>query len=797
MHVEIFQYDLKAGKWSLDRLPGLDSEQTLVLGFGATEIQSRPEVFQVLRSYYPSSHVMGCSTAGEFLNEGLRDDTMSVAVARFTQTRLASTSVVVRRAEQSEDAGRELGRRLPRPGLSAILLLTEGLGLNHRALLDGMHVELGFGIPLVGTLASDGHRFERTWVWQGERIQSGLCAAVGFYGPSVIVQSGQTDEWKALTHSDHRITKVRENVVLEIDGRPALEVCRTQSRGLRALRPVGETGPDSAAFFLGVDEEKKAVVLSRPLKEGTAVQLLPGDPDGLLDGAASAANELRSAVTTITADGGGVLALATSSIGRRLMLGSQAAREPRAISASLPSVPLIGLYTYGDLSSDSRTGVRDSGLRVTLLSEESAPAHAAISSPELGSSSGVSQSPTPSQRSSVFTEATSSTLSGARPYERELGAATATVYHLENMRFIALQGTLNESFEGGKLASEILGRVVLDLAGVEHITSFGVRGWLDMMGACESQVSALYLANLSEAVVNQMLMVRNFAGKGQIVSFGAPYICTACSNSFEFLLDCEHSAEEIREASPPDVACSECGNRAVFDDDPSSYFEFVLADLDRQLPADVRNALAERRLEWMSHVEESIEKRVEGDRTVFRIDRKVDEKIRWQRVLSGVEGTVRLDFTRSKGSNPVGADRLLTALRLSSDSVTSILFDQVPLAIVEQMVGGEAIPTLRVRTIAVPARCANCGVVRQASIDPAGIREAKRQGLQPESECRRCSGSIPISLPPEVSAFFEGGASPSRPALPGAPALPSKLVIMIAGAVLATVAIVVLVMALL
>jgi hypothetical protein len=112
--------------------------------------------------------------------------------------------------------------------------------------------------------------------------------------------------------------------------------------------------------------------------------------------------------------------------------------------------------------------------------------------------------------------------------------------------------------------------------------------------------------------------------------------------------------------------------------------------------------------------------------------------------------------------------------------------------VVEQLIEGEAIPKIRVRTLAVPARCTNCGVIRQASIDPAGIREARRQGLQPESECRRCSGSIPIMLPDAIVAYFEGDSANSF-SLRGSSSLSARLMLGIAGAGLAIAIVVMLV----
>lgn len=795
MRVETFQYDIRSSSWSVNQLPALDSEQTLMLAFGATEIQSTPKVLQVVRSHYPRSHILGCSTAGEVLDGRLSDGTLSAAVMHFAHTNLVSSSVVVREESQSLEAGHTLARQLIRPApIRGVIVLAEGLRVDHPALLAGMQAELGEHVMIVGALAADSQRYERSWVWCGDRIQSGLVAAVALYGDEAVLVSAVNHQWGEDDHSERVVSKSSGNVIYSLGGMPALDVCRGPGgNGLLPLRVLGENGHSRFVSALGMDEASKAVIFNEPVPQGARVQVVRADARQLIEGAGAAAAQLESMASSMASTGAQVLALATSCAGRRVFLRDQAQHEIASVARRLPKdVPLVGLYSYGELSPEngSKTALHDSSLGLVLISETIdvtrpsqqsvplTPPFAAGSGESsaipsgMGSDTGQSQAHSHGGRahshsgqSYGFSDTgqsrgdsyTSASLVHTRPQAVDLGSATAQVYDLGSLRFIALKGTLNESFRGDELARQMGGRVVLDLGGVELITSFGVRGWLQMMQSADPRVTALYLANCSEAVVNQMLMVRNFGGKGQIVSFGAPYICTACSTTFEYVLDCENTAEEISQGAPPDVACPECGNRAVFDEDPEVYLDFVSRDLGKSLPFDVRDALAERRLETMTQVDDSIEKRVEGDRTLFRINRIVDERIRWRRVLSGVEGKVRLDFARAKGATAVGADRFLTALRRETESVTEILLDQLPLVVVEHLITSEPVPKVRVRTISVPARCANCGVVRQASIDPAGIREARRHGLQPESECRRCSGSIPITLPDEIVAYFEGG----------------------------------------
>ena len=82
---------------------------------------------------------------------------------------------------------------------------------------------------------------------------------------------------------------------------------------------------------------------------------------------------------------------------------------------------------------------------------------------------------------------------------------------------------------------------------------------------------------------------------------------------------------------------------------------------------------------------------------------------------------------------------------------------------IDQLVQGEEFSKLRVRSVAIAAACTNCGIVRNASVSPAQVRDAQRRGLQPETECRRCSASVPVNVPHAVSTYFLGDSAASTP----------------------------------
>ncbi|MGB1277071.1 MAG: FIST N-terminal domain-containing protein, partial [Nannocystaceae bacterium] len=125
MRVETFRHSLESG-WSQELPRNLDSNQTLVLVFGAPEYREHPAALRELHEAFPTSHLLGCSTAGEILGNKIFDRSLVVAVACFEATELASTSATISATSESLAAGEKIARDLNRPDLRGIHVLSEG-----------------------------------------------------------------------------------------------------------------------------------------------------------------------------------------------------------------------------------------------------------------------------------------------------------------------------------------------------------------------------------------------------------------------------------------------------------------------------------------------------------------------------------------------------------------------------------------------------------------------------------------------------------------------------------------------
>src|SRR5512138_2896087 len=117
------------GRWS-GEFPDLDSEQTLVLAFGAPGYGEQPDVLERLVAAYPRSAVIGCSTAGEIDQTRIRDESITVAIARFERSKVRRAQARLVSAGDSYRAGGEIAEQLQGPELRAVFVLSKGVDVN-------------------------------------------------------------------------------------------------------------------------------------------------------------------------------------------------------------------------------------------------------------------------------------------------------------------------------------------------------------------------------------------------------------------------------------------------------------------------------------------------------------------------------------------------------------------------------------------------------------------------------------------------------------------------------------------
>ncbi len=357
MQIVTLTYTRAAG-WSAPIPAALDSPHTLVLAFGASDLFDHHEPFRALADAFPASIVTGCSTSGTVLGAKVVDHLLAVAVVRFDRVALRAVLLPVTVTSASHDVGSSLGQQLQAPDLRGVLVLSDGVIVNGSDLAAGLNAVLPSSVVVTGGLAGDDDRFMRTWILHNGRPEVERVTALGFYGDHVQFQAGSKGGWDIFGR-ERTVTKSDGNILLELDGQPALDLYKKYlgdfASGLPAtgllfplaiLRDMDDQDP-IVRTLLGIDEEARSLRFAGNVPQGAMVRLMHTNLDRLIDGATDAAEQARGP----HGEDAPVLSVAISCAGRRWVLGDRTDEELENVLAELPSnTTQLGFYSYGELS---------------------------------------------------------------------------------------------------------------------------------------------------------------------------------------------------------------------------------------------------------------------------------------------------------------------------------------------------------------------------------------------------------------------------------------------------------------
>jgi small ligand-binding sensory domain FIST len=170
----------------------------------------------------------------------------------------------------------------------------------------------------------------------------------------------------------HHVDKAAENIIAEIDGRPALEILKADigevlARDLRraagyihAALPVAgsDTGDYVVRNLIGFDEERGLIAIAAPVQPGDPIMFVSRDANAARADLTAMLEKLKS-----RAGGGGSPIKGAHYIsciarGPNMFGGKNA--ELGLVRDALGDIPLVGMYANGEISNDrlySYTGV--------------------------------------------------------------------------------------------------------------------------------------------------------------------------------------------------------------------------------------------------------------------------------------------------------------------------------------------------------------------------------------------------------------------------------------------------------
>jgi len=355
----------------------------IVFVFGGSSLIKDRKHFNYIKSLYPKSHIIGCSTAGEIINNEVLENSLVVTAVYFENTKIKFSETEIKSLKDSYDAGKRLAKSFDVKGLSHVMVFSDGLKVNGTSFVRGMTENLPAKVSVTGGLVGDGSDFKQTYVGLDKVPTEGKIVAMGFYGKSLKVGYGSLGGWDNFG-PERIITKSDGNVLYELDGKPALKLYKEYlgnkakdlpGSGLLfplSLKISGAGGDvEVVRTILGIDEKNQSITFAGDMPEGAYTRLMKANFERLIDGASGAASMSNENIGKLKPE----LAILISCVGRRLVLKERTVDEIDAVRKRLGKTTAItGFYSYGEIcptaSTEKQCQLHNQTMTITTFREK-------------------------------------------------------------------------------------------------------------------------------------------------------------------------------------------------------------------------------------------------------------------------------------------------------------------------------------------------------------------------------------------------------------------------------------------
>lgn len=138
---------------------------------------------------------------------------------------------------------------------------------------------------------------------------------------------------------------------------------------------------------------------------------------------------------------------------------------------------------------------------------------------------------------------------------------------------VRLTGSIEENVNFEQLIGTPPAELVVNCKEVPRINSVGVKAWIKYFQNCQAKGTKIRFVECSIPIVEQINLISNFTCGGTVESIFVPFACVGCKSELVGLF----KVADLRriQLKLPELKCSKCGNKAVFDDIPEEYFGFL------------------------------------------------------------------------------------------------------------------------------------------------------------------------------------------------------------------------------
>ncbi len=342
----------------------------------ATAGHPQEAVLSAVREATGRAPLAGCSMEGVITN-GLTDESnyaVGVTVIKSDEMRFRN-ALVTGLKQDSESVGRRMAEALqPQVGQDAVgvFVMADGMTVNWDLLLEGFQKTIKHDkfLPMLGGLAGDAFEFRATFQYSDDQVVQDGVACVLLSGDvrlATAINSGNRPFGTART-----ITRAQGNTILEIDGKPALDVFKEYLTGsemenwtkeavlnlcLAFEAPSGfrETHDDYVIRFVpSKDDASKSISLPTNVVAGQKFWLSRRDKQHIMEGVDQVVQQIKAQLGD--AKPKMVFQFDCAGRGKALFRDQEKLAMLTRLQAGIgSSTPWMGAHTFGEIGPVGQT----------------------------------------------------------------------------------------------------------------------------------------------------------------------------------------------------------------------------------------------------------------------------------------------------------------------------------------------------------------------------------------------------------------------------------------------------------
>ena len=316
-------------------------------------------ILKKINEKFPGIELVGCTTDGELSSvEGFADDSISLI--------LLSSDDLDFKAGVADNVSKDPFNNIKEAVNKTRALLSSdpklcivtptGLTVSGSVILEGLKQVLGDKFPIFGGIAGDQWKFKKTYQFCKNNVYSDSVPFIFISGP-LLYSFGVESGWKPIGENA-KVTKSENNVVFEIDNKPAIEFYRSYlgegDLNLLGEYPLAVYIENENGFYLRAcitcDPQKGIMTFVGDVPEGATIQFTSATRDNIINAAKKSVDKAVEDFPGNKPDA----AVCFSCAGRKNVLGTRTKEEYEILKNHFPDLTFAGFYGYGEISPINR-----------------------------------------------------------------------------------------------------------------------------------------------------------------------------------------------------------------------------------------------------------------------------------------------------------------------------------------------------------------------------------------------------------------------------------------------------------